>query len=359
MRILLNLSILGVICWVPYVCNSQTYDLGEINSARYKIYIPSDWNGGLVIYAHGYEEIGEEVEGYSREVDDFMEIFTSHGFAYAESAYKRQGLVIKDGIEDSEALRSYFELRYGKPNICIITGHSMGGIISLAVIEKYPAEYDGALPLCGWLSPVFSLIKNGLDMLATYDYLFGKNDGEIVIGSDYIDAETIQENLSRKPDLTVLFAEHFSVRMDDIAEAIAFTQLVCKETTLWLGGLPAGNIQTIYDGFGSDDKALNREILRYAADRGAREYYINYYTPTGILSDPVLALHTIYDEITPVYNYQYYEQLTEIKRTGDYYVQQYVVRDGHCEFTTRDVADAFDQLLQWIREGKRPGPIYR
>jgi pimeloyl-ACP methyl ester carboxylesterase len=311
------------------------------------------------LYAHGYEEIGEEVEEYSREVDEFMEIFTSLGFAFAASAYKRQGLVIKDGIEDTEALRSYFELRYGKPNICIITGHSMGGIISLAMIEKYPAEYDGALPLCGWLSPVFSLIKNGLDMLATYDYLFGKNDGEIVIGSDYIDAESIQENLSRKPDLTVLFAEHFSVRMDDIAEVIAFTQLVCKETTLWLGGLPAGNIQTIYDGFGSDDKALNREILRYAADRGAREYYMNYYTPTGILSDPVLALHTIYDEITPVYNYQYYEQLTEIKRTSDYYVQQYVVRDGHCEFTTGDVADAFDQLLQWIREGKRPGPVYR
>ncbi len=353
------LSILGLMCWVPYVGHSQTYDLGEINSARYKIYIPADWNGGLVIYAHGYEEIGEEVEGYSREIDDFMEIFTSHGFAYAASAYKRQGLIIKDGIEDSEALRSYFELRYGKPDICIITGHSMGGIISLAVIEKYPAEYDGALPLCGWLSPVYSLLKNGLDMLATYDYLFGKNDGEIVIGSDYFDAESIQGNLSRKPDLTVLFAEHFSVRMDDIADVIAFNQLVFKESTTWLGGLPAGNIQTIYDGFGSDDSALNREILRYAADPGAKEYYIKYYTPTGILSDPVLALHTIYDEILPVYNYQYYEQLTEIRRTGDYYVQLYVVRDGHCEFTTGDVADAFDQLLQWIREGQRPGSVYR
>jgi pimeloyl-ACP methyl ester carboxylesterase len=359
MREIIMLSILGAICWFPYTGHSQTYDLGEINSARYKIYIPGDWNGGLVIYAHGYEEIGEEVEGYSREVDDFMEIFTSHGFAYAESAYKRQGLIIKDGIEDSEALRSYFELKYGKPDICIITGHSMGGIISLAMIEKYPAEYDGALPLCGWLSPVYSLIKNGLDMLASYDYLFGKNDGEIVTGADYIDAESIQENLSRKPDLAGLFANRFHVRMDDIADVIAFNQLVLKECTTWLGGLPAGNIQTIYEGFGKYDGALNREILRYAADPGAKEYYINYYTPTGILSDPVLALHTVYDELSPVSNYQYYEQLTEIKRTADYYVQQYVVSDGHCEFTTGEVADAFDQLLKWIWEGQRPGPIYR
>jgi pimeloyl-ACP methyl ester carboxylesterase len=359
MRKLLMLAILGVICWVPYTGHSQTYDLGEINSARYKIFLPRDWNGGLVIYAHGYEEIGEEVEGYGREVDDFMEIFTSRGFAFAQSAYKRQGLVIKDGIEDSEALRSYFELRYGKPDICIITGHSMGGIISLAVIEKYPAEYDGALPLCGWMSPVYSLLKRGLDMLAVYDYLFGKNDGEIVIGSDYIDAETILENLSRKPDLARLFADRFSVRMEDIAEMIAFNQIALKETSAWIGGMPAGNIQTIYNGYSSHDRALNREIQRYASDPGAREYYINYYTPTGNLYDPVLALHTIYDEISPVNSYQYYEELTEIKRTTDYFVQQYVVSEGHCEFATGDVADAFDQLLLWIREGQRPGPVYR
>ena len=353
------LAILGVICWFPYPGHSQTFDLGEINSARFKIFLPGDWNGGLVIYAHGYEEIGEEVEGYSREVDDFMEIFTSRGFAYAASAFKKQGLVIKDGMEDSEALRSYFESSYGKPDLCIITGHSMGGIISLALIEKYPAEYDGALPLCGRLSPVYSLLKRGLDMLAVYDYLFGNNDGEIIIGSDYMDAESIQEKLSRKPDLAGLFADHFSVSMEDIAEMIAFNQFVLKETTAWIGGLAAGNIQTIYNGFGSDDSTLNREIQRYAADPGAREYYIDYYTPTGNLSDPVLALHTIYDEISPVKSYHYYEELTEIKRTADYYVQQYVNSEGHCEFTTGDVADAFDQLLQWIREGQRPEPVYR
>ena len=352
-------SILGLICWFPYLGHSQTFDLGEINSARYKVYIPADWNGGLLIYAHGYEEIGEEIEEFSREVDDFMEIFTSHGFAFAASAYKRQGLIIKDGIEDSEALRSYFEFKYGKPSLCIITGHSMGGIISLANIEKYPAEYDGAMPLCGWLSPVYSLLRNGLDMLATYDYLFGKNDGEIVNGLDYIDAESIRENLSRKPELTSLFAEHFRIRKDDMPGVIEFNQLVLKETVTWLGGLPAGNSQTIYDGFGSDNSAINRDILRYQADPGAREYYMQYYTPSGNLSDPVLALHTLYDELLPVSNYRYYDELTDIQGTGDFYVQQYVIRDGHCEFTTGEMADAFDQLLLWIREGQRPDPVYR
>ena len=171
------------------VCFSQTglaqsFDLSEINSAKYKIYIPANWNRGLVMYAHGYEEIGEESEIISEEVDEFMEIFTSRGFAYAASAYKRQGLVVKDGIEDTEALRAYFEMTYGKPELCLITGHSMGGIISLATIERYPSEYDGALPLCGWLAPLHTLMHFGLEFLVTYDYFFGENKGEIVTGED-------------------------------------------------------------------------------------------------------------------------------------------------------------------------------
>jgi len=33
-----------------------------------------------------------------------------------------------------------------------ITGHSMGGMITIATIEQFPSEYDGAMPLCGWLA---------------------------------------------------------------------------------------------------------------------------------------------------------------------------------------------------------------
>ena len=68
----------------------------------------------------------------------------------------------------------------------------------------------------------------------------------------------------------------------------------------------------------------------------------------------MLALHTSYDELLPVFNYEYYDQLTEIKHTSDMYIQQYVVRDGHCEFTIEEVDGAFEQLLLWIREDKRP-----
>lgn len=341
------------------VTYSQSFDIGEINGAKYKIHIPENWNGGLIMYAHGYEEIGEETEKFEEVAGGFMEIFTSRGFAYAESKYKRQGLVIKDGIDDTEALRAYFEMTYGKPNTCIITGHSMGGIISIATIEKYPYEYDGALPLCGWLAPVHSLLKHGFNMLVTYDYLFDSNEGKVIQGEDYVDEDVIQEKLNMKPEITRLFAEHYRVRKEHLPGVISFNQQVLKETSGWLNGLPVGNIQTIYSGFGDKNPDLNKNVKRYKADPHAQEYYIQYNTPTGNLQDPVIALHNYYDEILPVFNYEYYEQLTEIKRTGKYYVQQYAMSEGHCEFTNEEVEKSFNELLIWIKDGKRPERDYK
>jgi len=353
------LTVASLLLIMPLAGWSQAFDLGEINAAQYKIYIPGNWNKGLVMYAHGYEDIGEESEIISEEVDEFMEIFTSRGFAFAASAYKHQGLVIKDGIEDTEALRTYFEMTYGKPELCLISGHSMGGIISLATIEKFPLEYDGALPLCGWLSPVYTLLKSGLDLLVCYDYFFGENDGEIIRGEDDIEIEEIQKRIDSNPKMATLFAEHFGIKKEDLPEMIGFNQYVLKETSGWSGGLPAGNINTIYSGFGDNDANLNRDIRRYTSSAEAKEYFIRNYNPTGLLYDPVIALHTTYDEILPVSNYAYYEHLSEMNFTSDLYVQQYVIRDGHCNFTNEEIADTFDALLLWIKEGVRPDPEYK
>ena len=339
---------------IPCIGWSQQFDIGELENARYKIYIPENWNGGLVMYAHGYESIGEEGEIFDEVIDDFMQIFTSRGFAYAASNFRRQGLVIKDGIDDTEALRAYFSKKYGKPNLCFITGHSMGGIISLASVEKFPAFYDGALPLCGWLAPVYSLMKRALDMLVIYDYLFAKNNGRILDEKAFIEQDRIKAQIDKKQKLATLFGTHFMIKVDHLAEVISFNQFVIKEIISWLGGLPSGNIQTIYSGFGDLDERINKNVKRYEANSFAEEYYIQNFSPTGELFDPVLALHTTYDELLPVSNYEYYEQVTKIKHSSHYYAQQYIMAKGHCEFSISDIDKSFDQLLAWIEDGKHP-----
>jgi hypothetical protein len=37
-------------------------------------------------------------------------------------------------------------------------------------------------------------------------------------------------------------------------------------------------------------------------------------------------------------------------------VQQYVDREGHCNFRKEQVGDAFDELLRWTHGGPRPAP---
>lgn len=349
-----QLFIIFLITSISNIGWSQQFDIGEIENAKYKIYLPENWNGGLVMYAHSYETIGEEGEIFEEVIDDFMKIFASRGYAYAASNFRKQELVIKEWIDDTEALRSYFAKKYGKPNLCFITGHYMGGIISLASIEKYPQHYDGAMPLSGWLAPVHSLMKRTRDTLVIYDYLFAENNGRILDEEEFIEQEEIQVRLVRKPKSAALFSNHFMIRVDHLAEVISFNQLVTKEIISWLGGLPSGNIQTIYSGFGDLDKQINKDIKRYEANNFAEEYFIQNYSQIGELFDPVLALHTIYYELLPVSNYEYYEQTTKVKYSGHNYAQQYNSSAGHFEFSLNDIETSFKDLLVWVKEGKRP-----
>jgi len=191
-------------------------------------------------------------------------------------------------------------------------------------------------------------------MLVCYDYLFGDNDGKIVSLDAYVEREEIEERLNKKRKLSELFAGQFNLRVEHLADAIEFNQLVMKESVDWMGGMPVTNQQTIYSGFGGQDPALNENVHRFTADESALEYLRAYYTPTGLLKDPVLALHTSYDEILPVNNYEYYEQATLFQNTQDLYAQQYVIGDEHCWFEDEAIEKVFDQLLNWIRDGTYP-----
>ena len=43
----------------------------------------------------------------------------------------------------------------------------MGGHITMAIIERYPDVYQGAMPMCGPLGPAIEFLNTGVfDMLA-------------------------------------------------------------------------------------------------------------------------------------------------------------------------------------------------
>ena len=279
--------------------------------------------------------------------------FLSRGFAFAASDYSVQGWAVKEAIEETEALRRYFVAKHGAPSETYITGHSLGGHITMAIIERYPEVYQGAMPMCGPLGAAVDFLNNGLfDMLVTFEAMFPGT-----IGSPYEpSAETgskVKAAIAADPERAAKYAQHYGRTVGQLPGALSLFHALAGELKQRAGGEPFDNRNHIYIGFG-DDVALNRSIKRYAAVPVAREYVRQYATPTGRISDPMLTIHTTSDSLVLGNDVTAYEVPAAIAGNSDRFVARFVEANGHCNFTPGQTGNAFDALLAWARDGKRP-----
>ena len=338
----------------------QKVETGQLNGARFHIEVPANWNQGLVLYCHGYQVVGTPPSNWeSAQAKAWREVFLSRGFAIAQSEYSTQGWAVKEAVEDTEALRRYFVTKYGRPRETFVTGHSMGGHISIATIERYPEVYDGAMPLCGPLSPALDFFADRVfDMLVTFEYFFpGAVGSPLEIPADAKfslgGSDKVRAAIKAAPEKAAMFARRYNLTVNELPGVLSFFQAILKELQQRTGGNAFDNRNTIYSGF-DDDAAVNRGVKRYAADPKAREYIRQHYTPTGRISDPVLTVHTTYDQLVPARDISYYQVTAGIAGTQDLFVAKFVVARGHCNFTPAQTGAAFDALLAWVREHKRP-----
>jgi pimeloyl-ACP methyl ester carboxylesterase len=333
---------------------ASTVETGAINGARFYIELPKQWNKGLVMYAHGYRTIGTpDPDPTSPRLREFRDVFLSRGFAFAASDYSVQGWAVKEGIEDTEALRRYFVSKYGTPGDTYIAGHSMGGHITMATIERYSDVYQGAMPMCGPLGPAIEFMTHGpFDMLVTFEALFPGT-----IGSPYEpSSETsskVKAAIAAQPDVAARYAQRYARRVIQLPAILSLWHAIVGELKQRAGGEPFDNRNRIYVGF-EDDVRLNRSVKRYTANASARDYLRAYATPTGRISDPILTIHTTYDQLVLGSDVTAYEVPASLVGTSDLFVARFVEADGHCNFTSAQTGHLFEALLTWVREGKRP-----
>ena len=140
---------------------------------------------------------------------------------------------------------------------------------------------------------------------------------------------------------------------EELAATVVFFTYVLMDIEQRGGGNLFDNRNIIYSGT-PDDNALNDGVKRYAAKPRATEYLHTYYTPTGRLTRPVLAIHTTYDPIVPPWVPNAYYLLTQKMGTGNLFVQQYVKHDGHCAINNAEVARGFAELREWRNSRTRP-----
>jgi alpha-beta hydrolase superfamily lysophospholipase len=344
---------------VPSRFMQTVVDTGTIAGAPYRVEIPAGWNGGLVMYAHGYEIVGTPFEPMDPRHAQFREAFTRRGFAFAQSWYRAQGWAVREGIDDTEALRRRFVARYGRPDSTFVTGHSMGGLITLATIEGRAAAYDGALPLCGVLSPTLEGMRNVFDLLVSFDYLYpgvltASPRGLVDLpAAPAPERDLIVAAIRANPARADALANRFALQARSIAGLVWFFATILREMEARAGGNPFDNRGTVYRGLGNDT-ASARGVRRYAPDPAAVEYLRTRYTPTGRIADPVFAVHTTYDATVPPEQMDRYRATTQLAGTEDRFAASYVIADGHCNFTPAQVGAAFDALRAWAATGQRP-----
>lgn len=378
----------------PLVDSSVSTDrwVGVLDGAAYRIEVPKQWNGSLVMWARGYWN------GSSLYLENpfIRRHLLEKGYAWAASSYTRNMYDVNVGIEDTNKLAAQFTgiaMAHGRllqsPRRIYIAGASMGGHIASAAVETEVVRdasnrmrYDGALSLCGsgsgldWFSymAAYQMAMQELLGFAAEGFpssVYAQNKS--AMQAQLIDAVTRRE-LSH-PGVARLFAltEQLSGGsrpfyregwMDPYHHNILF-QLMNGQPTLdgilALNAVDTRGVEYRFSDAAQQDaesRSFNATIRRITPDSAAnplRSKGLRWVPLTdGQLASPVMTLHTIGDLTVPIDSQIRYRQRAVNQGNGDKLTQR-IVRDvGHCSFTMAEMATAFDDLVTWVEQGQQP-----
>ena len=343
-------------------------DSGTVNHAHYKIFIPKDWKYKLVMFAHGYEFMGSPSAVNSPQLDQIAKIFLERGFAVAASAYRYQGFALPQGVDDTEALRQYFGNKYGTPDSTFMTGQSMGGGVTLAIMENFSKYYQGALAMCPLSSRPYLQTRKEFDAHVLFDEMF---PGVITplctivdIHSDFkptgfadmgTKIEAIRKAIAKDSVKAAEFARQFYLKISDIPFSLFFSEGVLRDAAIKSGGNPYDNTNTIYTGF-SNDWEINKKVERFKATASPDNIF-EKYDRTGDIGKPVILMHTIYDQlIPPQFGEVNFENMVHQKGKDLFLTVKLCNGQGHCVFTPEQIGKSFDELRHWVKTGEKAKP---
>jgi Prolyl oligopeptidase family len=349
---------------------------GVLNGAGYRIEVPQNWNGSLVMWAHGYRGTGLELTVDDHPLRPFL---LANGVAWAASSYSSNGYDPARGAKDTHALAQYFKDTYGKPTRTYVTGASLGGHVTALVAEQWPKAYDGAVSVCGGLGD-YELFDFYLDFNVAAQTLSGV-DGQYPFAADYLTATVPATKATLGPafpfvlnprgqqlkSLTALRSggvrplfEQGWLYWNAVAGDFLFGLGVDPLLTPQSGGV-ADNTDVVYQ-FDTDsqlspaEQQFNAMVQRVAADTPARRRagLVGIAPTTGDLQIPMLTLHTLGDLYVPFHMEQEYARRVAARGASDMLVQRATRDVGHCSFTPTELVQTFGDLVGWVQSGIKP-----
>jgi len=363
---------------------------GALDGAGYKIEVPKTWNGILVMYAHGYAGTGPALTVNPPSIRQYL---IEHGYAWAASSYTKNYYDVRAGVEDTNKLALAFKKLVGdkgrtvdEPKKRYLIGHSMGGHITAAAIEKEAQDtaenkvrYAGAVPMCGvvgdtTLFSYFTAYQYAAEQLA------GLGPSKTAEGFAAIRMPLRDALYTTYPSATTPVGDKVRTVVENLtggarpAFALGFGAMQWQDA-VWntfggdgtVNGILAKPVTDTRDivyqldgdpAQSAEEKELNASVYRVSPADDA-----NPLQPKGLrwvpvvngeFDIPVVTIHTLGDLYVPFKMEQVYRQRADAKGNGERLVQRAIRSVGHCDFTIAEQVAAFEAMVRWEQEGVKP-----
>lgn len=349
----------------------------------YLIAVPAQWNGTLVLHAHGGPTLGPPK--LERTVEDLQRwsVVPRAGYAWAGSSFHQGGVAVRSAAEDTERLRRIFVQHVAQPKMTILHGQSWGASVAAVGGSMFTDDghgrrpYDAVLLSSGVLAGGSRAYDFRLDLRVLYQALCNnhplpteepypmwmglpagskltqaelKQRVDACLGTGHPAAQRTPEQQRKLRTLaTVLKLPPESVP-GHLAWATWHFQDIAQRTA---GRNVFGNIGAEYRG-SDDDAALNAAVARYAADPAAVAQFAADADPDGRIPVPVLTVHGIDDPTAFVEMDHSFRQTMERAGTAGHLVQTFTADRTHSYLSDAAYVTLLEALSQWARGGARP-----
>ena len=359
---------------------------GVLDGADYRVEVPANWNGKLVMYAHGFRGTGAALTVSNPSIRRYL---VQNGYAWAASSYSKNYYDVRAGVEDTNALANAFNTiatnnarTLAAPSKVYITGHSMGGHITAAAIEDEATatavnkvKYAGAVPMCGVMGdtelfnqfsamqvtaqalaglPSYPTTKwSEINALVTSTLFTTFPSAPTAAGVKYL---SVVQNITGGPrpmfDLGIAFGGSFPSAYGTFGGDGTITGILNKNV------LDTSAYRYTIDGDAAGSTALDASVQKLTATADAnrlrRDGLRWIPVANGEFKIPVVSIHTLGDLFVPFSMQQVYQKRVAAKGNSTWLVQRAIRGASHCDFTVAEQATAFDDMIKWERDGIKP-----
>jgi pimeloyl-ACP methyl ester carboxylesterase len=380
---------------------------GEIGpGSLYALYIPTDWNGDAIYYAHGIRPPLDDIT--LNDQDNFFQVrdaLGALGYAFAYSSFSENGLAVKDGAQRTHQLRGLLNSALPtQPQRNYLAGYSLGALAALELGERFPGQYDGVLAMCGMVGGTPLELQYIGDVRALFDAYFpGALDGSPIsagtpLTQDQMKAVVIAAITPKPTDplatvkmfaiastaqTPLAFVPNWTPRVPGtgIETSVAFETMVTSliaalyyqnlgipdvlgrthghspydnQPRVYTMGTPAVPSTTLIPLVQGLIAGSNQAVMRYDITPDAQNYLDRNYVPTGNLKIPVVSVHNVWDYLVPLFHEPAFAGITATAGASSMLLQRTVQNYGHCNFQTSLVVSSFQTLATWVTTGVKP-----